>query len=293
MEMPDEAVGLHAPLGISSPNGIASLNPSPEVSPAPSSRHAAGKLTTNENTAAELAKGKLERMLKVEALVEKRKNCFAYLKKLHQGDTYWLNCVLMRRETDLKGYARDLPTSRSEKFFYLGVSLARLLRSSSGAELVVKIAQLMEELDFHYASNASQASLSPTHSVKVMMAKGGDHPFPVHNNIPDTTDEHVVIKLYKFNNEVVYEHLMTPHIPFGLEYLEVAISLCDVISLIYTRFMDEQCYTSPFVFEALMKVDARMKHHVLNAAAKEFTEASLAIIKDELHHLREPEDDFK
>jgi hypothetical protein len=90
------------------------------------------------------AKSKLERMAKLEAMVEKRKNCFAYLKKTHGGDSYWLNCVLLRRQTDLAIYATELPRQRVLQLFYLGLSLARLLQSSGGAVLVKSVLQVHE-----------------------------------------------------------------------------------------------------------------------------------------------------
>jgi hypothetical protein len=90
------------------------------------------------------AKSKLERMAKLEAMVEKRKNCFAYLKKTHGGDSYWLNCVLLRRQTDLAIYATELPRQRVLQLFYLGLSLARLLQSSGGAVLVKSVLQVRE-----------------------------------------------------------------------------------------------------------------------------------------------------
>lgn len=46
-------------------------------------------------------------------------------------------------------------------------------------------------------------------------------------------------RLLKFNNEVVYEHLLTPEVPFELDYCEVVFSLCDVMCRIYAMFLEE------------------------------------------------------
>lgn len=46
-------------------------------------------------------------------------------------------------------------------------------------------------------------------------------------------------RLLKFNNEVVYEQLLTPEVPFELDYCEVVFSLCDVMCRIYAMFMEE------------------------------------------------------
>ncbi|CAN0013038.1 unnamed protein product [Discosporangium mesarthrocarpum] len=199
-----------------------------------------GKLSALEHSAAEEAKGKLERMVKVEAMVEKRKKCFTYLKQIHQGDCFWLNCVRLRRQADLAIYATELPRHRVLQFFYLGLGLAKLLQSAGGATLVRSILQLLEEWEYHFALAGVAHQ-----SVKAMMAKNVDVPLPGaqvpwegdHSGV--NQEQVVVARLHKFNNEVVYEHLLTPHVPFPLDYFEVTFSLCDVICLIYNKFMDE------------------------------------------------------
>lgn len=49
----------------------------------------------------------------------------------------------------------------------------------------------------------------------------------------------MVARLLKFNNEVVYEQLLTPEVPFALDYLEVVFSLCEVMCLVYAKFVEE------------------------------------------------------
>ena len=59
---------------------------------------------------------------------------------------------------------------------------------------------------------------------------------------PRVTQNHacqVVARLLKFNNEVVYEHLLTPEVPFALDYFEVVFSLCEVMGRIYAKFEEE------------------------------------------------------
>lgn len=49
----------------------------------------------------------------------------------------------------------------------------------------------------------------------------------------------MVARLLKCNNEVVFEHLLTPEVPFMLDYLEVVFSLCEVMCRIYAKFLEE------------------------------------------------------
>lgn len=148
---------------------------SPPLPPSPAlfARNSPGSprskmLTEVEFLAAEEAKNRLERMTKLELMVEKRKDSFSYLKKVHGGGVYWLNTVHLARQTDLGQYGSGLSRQRVLRLFYLGLSLARLLRISSAGQLVVSILQLMEEFDYHFGSGTTQSMM------KGMMAKVRD-----------------------------------------------------------------------------------------------------------------------
>ncbi|CAM9993397.1 unnamed protein product, partial [Phaeothamnion confervicola] len=157
-------------------------------------------------------------------------------------------------------------------------------QTNSGGQLVRSILQLLEEWEYHFAGPTNQA-------VRSMMAKHVDVPYPnstLDDNDPAARDpdQVVVARLFKFNNEIAYEHLLTPRVPLQLDYIEVMFSMCDVLCLIYNKFMDEECYGGAAVFEALVKVDGKFKHHLLNVTAKEFTDMSINIVKAELHSIR-------
>jgi hypothetical protein len=76
-------------------------------------------------------------------------------------------------------------------------------------------------------------------------------------------------------------------VPFPLDYVEVLDSLCHVLSLLYYKFQNEALYTNQQAFDALVKVDLKVKHHIVNPIAKEFTELSLRIVKEELDWVRQ------
>lgn len=44
----------------------------------------------------------------------------------------------------------------------------------------------------------------------------------------------------------------------GLDYCEVVFALCEVLSLVYTKFLDGAC-AQPAVLEGLLKTDAKVK----------------------------------
>lgn len=66
--------------------------------------------------------------------------------------------------------------------------------------------------------------------------------------------------LKKLGKEVVYEYLQTQVTTLcdHLDYVEVVCSLCDILSLLYTKFLDSSC-SPPLVHEAILKLDRKLK----------------------------------
>lgn len=48
----------------------------------------------------------------------------------------------------------------------------------------------------------------------------------------------------------------------------------------------KECYKNAFVYDGLVKVDNKIKHHIINVFAKELTDMSTNIAKAELKTLR-------
>lgn len=53
-----------------------------------------------------------------------------------------------------------------------------------------------------------------------------------------------------------------------------------------TPIVWQECYKKGFVYDGLVKVDNKIKHHIINVFAKEFTDMSATIAKSELKTLR-------
>jgi hypothetical protein len=85
--------------------------------------------------------------------------------------------------------------------------------------------------------------------------------------------------VYKFNNAVVFEHLQLPHIPYELDYAEVFVGLCVELSRLYEKLVHEECYSNQVLYDAIVRLDTRVKHHIINMAAKEITEACARKVK--------------
>lgn len=84
-----------------------------------------------------------------------------------------------------------------------------------------------------------------------MMAKNSSciHPqssHSGHSNLASTAEispDSLRSSVYKFNSNVVYEHLVVTHIPFELDYVQVVVSLFDCLERIYSMMMHEDTYT--------------------------------------------------
>lgn len=189
------------------------------------------KKLTEERTFAAL---KLQRKQRLESLIEKRKNNFRYLIEVHCGDTFWLNSVLLDKR-ELNNYILDkIQNNRILMYYYYGLSLSKILELSSGQQTIKGLLQLLEEWEYMFSSNTMQ-------SMKYVMARTSYYIYP--SFMPnDNESEQLRAGIYKFNNDVVYEYLQAPDIPFELNYVEVFINLCEMLSALYDKFWHEDSF---------------------------------------------------
>ena len=75
--------------------------------------------------------------------------------------------------------------------------------------------------------------------------------------------------LFKFNGNVVYEHLLTPHVPFALCYSEVLIDLSTTVESMYRLFDAEECWVQESLYENIQKIDRRIKDCFVSPCLKE------------------------
>ena len=196
---------------------------------------------------------------------------------MHEGGHFWLNAVEMSSDF-LAAYSTEtVPASRAQHFLYWGMGLSKLLSGGSiGATLTQQYAQLMEEFEYlvgktlwgddleggigFYATFAQtltntcspyQHSHANIHvcmhipggggmqGMKVLMAKSLHHPYPTLEAIGNA-------QMKKFNGDIVYEVLPTPHVSIPLDYAKVVSVLCSLFSDLYGALLhpDNYRYTS-------------------------------------------------
>ena len=100
------------------------------------------------------------------------------------------------------------------------------------------------------------------------------HPGNAPTPTPDPTGQEDAFRsrIWKFDNCVVFEHLLTPPLVFDVDYLEVFPVLCAALLDMYEALRHADCHASSLVYDVILKTDMRVKDQVINLIAKEITE---------------------
>mmetsp|Transcript_3931 Transcript_3931/g.6027 ORF Transcript_3931/g.6027 Transcript_3931/m.6027 type:complete len:275 (-) Transcript_3931:81-905(-) len=216
------------------------------------------------------------RMNLVEYLVRKRTSNFAYIKRFHEDRSVaWMNTTLMA-DIEIDMYFRsqgEKMSKRLEQWFVLGVSMAPLLQQPNGSFYIRALSQLIEEFDY-YCANAVEKN------VKRMKARQTAIPQPV------AEDEPVKGAIYKSGKYVVFTYLLiqSVNIPFGLDYRQVIFTMCEILTLVYRKFLDDSSCSSN-LNDAILRFDARITSHVIIPLTTDLTSLSMKIINMQLSSL--------
>lgn len=215
----------------------------------------------------------------LEHLVEKRKRNFEYIKELHQGGKYFLNSVLMTGDDVHKLVSNKEINHRARMFYYLGISLSSILELTNGPNTVRALSQLMEEWEYTFDA------APPIQGVKYMMATSCNTAFP--EFLPFEADgDQLRSSIFRFKDEIVHEYLILPHLPFVPDYVETMSSLCDMLINLYENLVHKDTYSNVVLFDAVVRLDTRIKHFVVSAVAKEFTSCCTKEINHDMSSLR-------
>lgn len=230
----------------------------------------------------------------VEYVVTKRQQNWDYLKRTHQGKVHWLNVVKLSKKNILEFFPPEKLQKRVRRWFILGLSLGRLLELNDGATLVRALCQLLEEYE-HHISHEKEKSERPrsntAHFLYSGSANGSSHVQAVvavaaaAAAAAEQHNEPIKPQLHKVGKNVVYEYLQMPFATVdGLDYCEVVHSLCDVLSLVYSKFLDDSC-TPAHIHEAILKVDRKLKQLVIAKITQDLTTIATPLLKIELKKL--------
>eukprot|EP01133_Synstelium_polycarpum_P014928 gene14928-17652_t len=186
----------------------------------------------------------------------------------HTKPLHWMNVASIQKLDFEKSVEIQ---KRLLGWFSLGLSLAPLLSTDKGPAFVRALVQLMEEYDYHYEMGSAMQG------VKVLLSKKQQTHTIVNEN------DHIKSKIVKIGNTVIYEFLKIFNIAIAkdLDYFHVVFSLLEILEQIYKKFDKETC-SSKYVYEAILKVDSRLKHQIFGFLAKEIDKIAAQTIREQL-----------
>ncbi|KAE9128082.1 hypothetical protein PF010_g4632 [Phytophthora fragariae] len=224
-----------------------------------------------------------QRLRILEDLVQHRRSDWNYLKAMHEGSNYWLNVALLREQQVMNHLGDKQSIRRAAQFFYLGIGLGRLVGESLHPELLaMDCCQLLEELEFYFSSSTVQG-------MKMMVATSSTlhEPLDQENSPQYSADEPFRPTMHKWNQRPVYRRLMTPPIPFPLDYREVLLSLCDILALIYSKLIEDSTASENVnLFQAIIRFDDRIKKLFIDPVKKEFSAVASQVMAEEMRLVR-------
>jgi len=202
----------------------------------------------------------------IEYIVNKRVKNLDYLKRVHEGHVLWLNIVKIQTSDIERFYQPQTLQKRVQQWFHLGMSIAPLLNSEHGWCFLRACSQLMEEYEYHFA-NAAVQGMKILKSIKFTSS---DEEMSKHAIKPS---------INKVSGNVAYEFLKLPNIPCILDYTQVVYSLCDILTLVYQKMMDD---SSMQFCEAVLKLDSRFKHHFFGLISRDLNTLATYVAKSRL-----------
>ncbi|KAL9654056.1 hypothetical protein ABK040_011600 [Willaertia magna] len=208
----------------------------------------------------------------IEYIVQKRVDNLDYIRKFHEGKIYWFNTVQITIEDINKYYPATFLQKRLQQWCCLGISLSNLLQLDTGIQFIRACAQLLEEYEYEFSNVAVQGMKM----LKAIALNNWEEESLVQKNIKPT--------IHKMNGNVVYEFLKIPNIPCDLDYRQVVFSLCDVLTFVYRKFMDEST-SSNNLHEYIIKLDKKFKNSFIALICKEMSTLAMHIVKSKLSNL--------
>ncbi|GAA5894777.1 hypothetical protein JCM6882_006678 [Rhodosporidiobolus microsporus] len=246
-------------------------------------------------------------------LVGKRITAWTYLKNAGEGKVYWFNTVLLTTEDMRSTFTNEKMRSRTIRFAVLGMSLSSLLDISPAHDFLRSLLSLVQEFESvpeeRFGGRNVQKSLFKVGSksrrgggLSAASAASGGADFSM--GLPQEGGE--------------ASYLLTPNIPFELDYFQVLITTCEMLVEVYTKIFSylgpSSSLSSSAAFpqppgsrtslaapvalggagaggalsqsltEVVYKVDARLKK-LISMLSKEIDTLARAAIKTELNNL--------
>ncbi|KAG9225924.1 hypothetical protein CCMSSC00406_0006454 [Pleurotus cornucopiae] len=164
-------------------------------------------------------------------LVQKRIITLTYIRNIHEGRSHWFHTILMSRAELDHEFNNNAMKKRTFRFAVLGMSLANLLDIQQAPDLLRGLLNTLAEYE---TEDGDKSKMRLFRSKLKRQTGGGFTEYAV--SYTDASDA---------------SYLMTPHMPFPLDYHQTLLSLLDVLSEVYNKML-KILGPSPFPHSAQM-----------------------------------------
>ncbi|KAG2114815.1 uncharacterized protein F5147DRAFT_433129 [Suillus discolor] len=152
-------------------------------------------------------------------LVQKRIITLTYMRNVHEGRSHWFHTIMMSRTELDKAFNNLVMRKRTYRFAILAMSLSNLLDIPQVQDFLRGLMNTMNEYD--------QAREEPDRQPKIRLFRSKVAKRQAGGGFAEYTVP------YADGSETSY--LVSPHIPFPLDYHQTLLSLLDVISEVYNK----------------------------------------------------------
>ncbi|KAJ7491220.1 hypothetical protein FB451DRAFT_634661 [Mycena latifolia] len=166
-------------------------------------------------------------------IVQKRIITLTYIRNIHEGRSHWFHTIQISRAELDRVFNNTEMKKRTSRFAILGMSLSSLLDISQPQDLLRGLINTLQEYE-QSREDSDKPKIRP--AKRLFKTKMGKRP----GNFTD------YIGSYGDASEA---YLVTPHIPFSLDYHQTLLSLLDVLSEVYNK-ISKLLGPSPFSHSA-------------------------------------------
>ncbi|KAJ7722291.1 hypothetical protein DFH07DRAFT_857064 [Mycena maculata] len=166
-------------------------------------------------------------------LVQKRMITLTYVRNIHEGRSHWFHTIMISRAELDRVFNNTEMKKRTSRFAILGMSLSTLLDISQPQDLLKGLLNTLQEYE-QSREDSDKPKIRPTK--RLFRTKMGKRPGMLSDYIGSYGDASEA-------------YLVTPHIPFPLDYHQTLLSLLDVLSEVYNK-ISKLLGPSPFPHSA-------------------------------------------
>ena len=246
----------------------------------------------------------------IQELATKRISTLDYLKKAHDGRTYWLNTLFFGRNDlgKLPYFEHQKLLRRAANYFILGNSIPAVLDPNANnlIEYLRAFNALLAEFEGYQTSHPpdgnTSSALSRVHVPKMFTrplrssAGKGRRGSGIEGLSLATTQEDAFSPAISHapsfpgpDRELLpgedYAYLLIPWLPFDPDYFETFATLCDVLIDCYTTVLGLVAspeFAAPAVADLFVKADSRVKKILINSIVRDFESGTKQALRTEV-----------